>query len=161
MRKGMKQHQQQLTSGPSSTSDKSNRPPNSSDESQKDISSHVNNKKRTHSMMMMGESTNDPNNIDGEGSGVMTDKKDRVKNTCTVSARMRQVVEQMLTCDKEMHHTALQQITIFTFKSYQNEILSCFLQDMRKENNLLYQNKAAFLQLVGDAYDQSQALFAS
>ena len=161
MRKGMKQHQQQLTSGPSSTSDKSNLPPNSSDESQKDISSHVNNKKRTHSMMMTGESTNDPNNNDGEGSGVMTDKKDRVKNTCTVSARMRQVAEQMLTCDRELHHTALQQITIFTFKSHQNEILSCFLQDMRKENNLLYQNKAAFLQLVGDAYDQSQALFAS
>jgi hypothetical protein len=85
--------------------------------------------------------------------------RDRIKNTCTVSARMRQVVEQMLACDPEQYALAMQQTTIFAFKSQQSELILSFLQDMRRENRQLYQNKAALLQVIGEAYDKTQAVF--
>jgi len=88
-------------------------------------------------------------------------KKERHKNTCTVSARMRQVVHEMVNSTEEQNHNLLQQITIFAFKSHQNEIISSFLQDLRNENSVLYQNKEALLQVVADAYDQSRLLFAN
>lgn len=90
--------------------------------------------------------------------GTSAAKRDRLKNTCTVSARMRQVVEQMLTCDLEQYALAMQQTTIFAFKSQQSELVLSFLQEMRQENSALYQNKEAFLQLISDAYDKTQAL---
>ena len=95
----------------------------------------------------------------GSGSGKQPQHRDRVKNTCTVSARMRQVVEQMLTCDPEQYAAAMQQTTIFAFKSQQSELVLSFLQDMRRENCNLYQNKDALLQLISDAYDKTQTLF--
>ena len=87
-----------------------------------------------------------------------SEKKERMKNTCTVSARMRQVVDQMILFDHEQHQGALQQTTIFAFKSHQSEIISCFLQEMRRENLSLYQNKQALLQLISDAHDHAQTL---
>ena len=87
-------------------------------------------------------------------------KRDRAKNTCTVSARMRQVVEQMLSCDPEQYAIAMQQTTIFAFKSQQSELVLSFLQEMRRENGGLYQNKEALLQILSEAYDKTQALFA-
>lgn len=87
-------------------------------------------------------------------------QRDRLKTTCTVSARMRQVVDQMLTCDAEQYAMAMQQTTIFAFKSQQSELVLSFLQEMRRENCTLYQNKEALLQLVSEAYDKTQALFA-
>ena len=85
-------------------------------------------------------------------------QRDRIKNTCTVSARMRQVVEQMLACDAEQYALAMQQTTIFAFKSHQSELVLSFLQEMRRENCNLYQNKDALLQIISDAYDRTQAL---
>ncbi len=72
---------------------------------------------------------------------------------------MRQVVEQMLACDPEQYALAMQQTTIFAFKSQQSELILSFLQDMRRENRQLYQNKAALLQVIGEAYDKTQAVF--
>jgi hypothetical protein len=94
-----------------------------------------------------------------EGSSTTSERRERIKNTCTVSARMRQVVDQMIACDPELYQSALQQTTIFAFKSQQSEIISCFLQEMRRENSALYQDKPALLQVIGDAYDQSQSLY--
>ena len=85
-------------------------------------------------------------------------KRERVKTTCTVSARMKQVVEQMILCTKEQYDIAMQQTTIFAFKSLQSVIVSCFLEEMRRENPPLMQNKAALLQLIDDAYERSQSL---
>jgi hypothetical protein len=86
------------------------------------------------------------------------ERKDRVKNTCTVSARMRQVVDQMLACDEEAYTAALHQTTVFAFRSQQSEIISSFLQDMSRENCALYQNKELLLRTVGEAYDEAAAL---
>jgi len=91
---------------------------------------------------------------DGGGSS----KKERTKNTFTVSARMRQVVDQMLVCDDGSYALALQQTTIFAFKSHQSEIISCFLQDIRRENPTLYQNKEMLLQIVSEAYDEAKSM---
>jgi len=91
-----------------------------------------------------------------EGEGAP--KKDRPKNTCTVSARMRQVVAQMLLCDAESYKAALHQTTIFAFKSQQSEIIMSFLQEMNRENSALYQNKELLLQTISEAYDETQAL---
>lgn len=85
-------------------------------------------------------------------------KRDRLKNTCTVSSRLRQVVEQMLACEPEQYALAMQQTTIFAFKSQQSELVLSFLQEMRLENGALYQNKEALLQVISDAYDKTQAL---
>ena len=87
-------------------------------------------------------------------------KKDRPKNTCTVSARMRQVVMQMLNCDAESYKAALHQTTIFAFKSQQSEIILSFLQEMNRENSSLYQNKDLLMQTISEAYDEAKA-FAS
>ncbi len=85
-------------------------------------------------------------------------KRERVKSTCTVSARMKQVVGQMVLCSQEEYNIAMQQTTIFAFKSIQSEIVSCFLEEMRRENAPLMQNKTGLLQLVDDAYERSQSL---
>lgn len=85
-------------------------------------------------------------------------KRERVKTTCTVSSRMKQVVDQMIACTKEEYMIAIQQTTIFAFKTHQSEIVSCFLEKMRRENGALMSNKQALLQLVDEAYEQSQNL---
>jgi hypothetical protein len=85
-------------------------------------------------------------------------KRERVKTTCTVSARMKQVVDQMIACTQEQYNVSIQQTTIFSFKSLQSEIVSCFLEDMRRENGALMQNKDALLKLVDEAYQQNQNL---
>ena len=85
-------------------------------------------------------------------------KRERVKATCTVSARMRQVVDQMVSCTPEQYSTAIQLTTVFAFKSQQSEIVSCFLEEMRRENGALMNNKQALLQLVDEAYERSQKL---
>ena len=86
------------------------------------------------------------------------EKKERCKNICTVSSRMRQVVDQMLGCDEEAYRAALHHTTIFAFKSQQSEIISSFLQDIRHENMQMYQNKDLLLQSISDAYDEAQCL---
>jgi hypothetical protein len=85
-------------------------------------------------------------------------KRDRVKATCTVSARMKQVVDQMISCSQEQYNVAIQQTTVFAFKSQQSEIITCFLEEMRRENAHLFQNKEAFLEFIANIYDHSQKL---
>lgn len=88
-------------------------------------------------------------------------KRERIKSTCTVSARMKQVVDQMISCTQEQYDIDIQQTTIFAFKSQQSEIVSCFLEEMRRENGALMQNKEALLRLVDEAYERrrNQNLF--
>jgi hypothetical protein len=85
-------------------------------------------------------------------------KRERVKSTCTVSARMRQVVDNMVLCSEEQYNADIQQTTIFAFKSLQSEIVSCFLEELRRENAPLMQNKVALMQLIDEAYERSQSL---
>jgi hypothetical protein len=85
-------------------------------------------------------------------------KRDRVKTTCTVSARMKQVVDQMISCSQDQYNVAIQQTTVFAFKSQQSEIITCFLEEMRRENGPLFQNKEAFLEFIANIYDHSQNL---
>lgn len=85
-------------------------------------------------------------------------KRERIKATCTVSARMKQVVDQMISCTQEQYNTAIQLTTVFAFKSHQSEIVSCFLEEMRRENGALMNNKTALLHLVDEAYERSQKI---
>jgi hypothetical protein len=89
------------------------------------------------------------------------ERRDRIKAACTVSARMRQVVQQLLGCDAAQYQHAMQQTTIFAFKSQQSELVSCFLQDMCRHNSPLYQNKEALLRMIGEAYDRNRSLFGA
>lgn len=82
-----------------------------------------------------------------------SERRDRGKTSCTVSARMRQVVDQMMSCDEEQYKNALQQTTVFVFKSQQSELITCFLEEMRRENGALFRDKDALLQVLEDSYD--------
>lgn len=66
------------------------------------------------------------------------DRRDRGKTSCTVSSRMRQVVEQMITCDEEQYQALLQQTTVFVFKSQQSELITCFLEVRRRPHSPAY-----------------------
>ena len=87
-----------------------------------------------------------------------TTTRDRGKTSCTVSARMRQVVEQLLMCDHDQYAAALQQTTVFVFKSQQSELIACFLDEMRRENTALYQDREGLMRVIADAYDAMSRL---
>ena len=82
-----------------------------------------------------------------------SERRERCKASCTVSARMRQVVDQLLSCDAEQYAAAMQQTTVFVFKSQQSELISSFLDEMRRENTSLYQNREGLLRVIAEAYD--------
>lgn len=105
-----------------------------------------------------GSTSNNNNNNQGQGFSSSSCKRERIKTTCTVSARMKQVVEQMISCSEEQYNAAVQQTTVFAFKSQQSEIITCFLEEMRRENGVLFQNKEAFMDFISDVYDHSQKL---
>ena len=82
------------------------------------------------------------------------EKRERVKSSNTVAARMKQVVEKMIMSQKEgIPHP---QITVFLYKSEQSEIIASFLQEMRRENVNLFNNRAMFMDLVAARYDDIQ-----
>jgi hypothetical protein len=65
--------------------------------------------------------------------------------------RMKQVVEKMIASKKEgIPHP---QITIFLYKSEQSEIIASFLQEMRRENSNLFNNRELFLELIMTRYN--------
>jgi ribosomal protein L17 len=82
------------------------------------------------------------------------EKRERVKSSNTVAARMKQVVEKMIISQKD--GTPHAQITVFLYKSEQSEIISSFLEEMRRENVSLFNNRSAFLELVAARYDDIQ-----
>lgn len=84
-------------------------------------------------------------------------KRERTKSSCTVSSRMRQVVEQMIACDEEQYQAMLQQTTVFVFKSQQSELITCFLEEMRRENPSLFRDRDALMRVVGASYDMVSA----
>ncbi len=106
----------------------------------------------------LSEEEGDENDGPALKKSSLLSKRERVKTTCTVSARMKQVVDQMVLSTREQYNIAMQQTTVFAFKSQQSEIVSCFLEEMRRENPPLMQNKASLLQLIDDAYERSQSL---
>lgn len=95
---------------------------------------------------------------DAEKGVSSSSRRERVKTTCTVSARMKQVVAQMISCTLDEYTIALQQTTVFAFKSQQSEIITCFLEEMRRENGALFQNKEALMEYISNVYDHTQQL---
>lgn len=79
------------------------------------------------------------------------EKRERIKSGNTVAARMKQVVEKMIISQKE--NVIHPQITIFLYKSEQSEIVASFLQEMRRENQSLFNNKKKFMELIAAKYD--------
>ena len=64
---------------------------------------------------------------------------------------MKQVVEKMIGSQKEgVPHP---QITIFLYKSEQSEIIASFLQEMRRENSTLFNNRDHFMELIMARYN--------
>ena len=63
----------------------------------------------------------------------------RIKNTNTIAAKMKVVVERMIQSYKTNETRPL--LTIFVYKSLQSEIISSFLHEMQKENVTLFANK--------------------
>ena len=79
------------------------------------------------------------------------EKRERVKSGNTVASRMKQVVEKMIASQKEgVPHP---QITVFLYKSEQSEIIASFLQEMRRENVTLFNDRRLFLDLIASRYD--------
>jgi hypothetical protein len=65
---------------------------------------------------------------------------------------MKQVVDKMIASQREgIPHP---QITVFMYKSEQSEIIASFLQEMRRENVTLFQNKDLFLELIASRYNE-------
>ena len=90
-----------------------------------------------------------------------SERRERGKTSCTVSARMRQVVEQMMSCDEEQYQNALQQTTVFVFKSQQSELITCFLEEMRMENGALFRDKESLMRVLENSYDTINAMPSS
>jgi hypothetical protein len=64
---------------------------------------------------------------------------------------MKQVVEKMIAAQKEgIPHP---QITVFLYKSEQSEIIASFLQEMRRENSNLFNNRELFMDLITARYN--------
>jgi hypothetical protein len=64
---------------------------------------------------------------------------------------MKQVVEKMIAAQKEkIPHP---QITVFLYKSEQSEIIASFLQEMRRENSNLFNNRELFMDLIKTRYN--------
>jgi len=79
------------------------------------------------------------------------EKRERVKSGNTVAARMKQVVEKMIASQKDgVPHP---QITVFLYKSEQSEIIASFLQEMRRENVTLFNDREMFLDLIAARYN--------
>jgi lauroyl/myristoyl acyltransferase len=79
------------------------------------------------------------------------EKRERTKSINTVAARMKQVVEKMIANQKDGESKS--QVTIFLYKSQQSEIIASFLNEMRKENVNLFNNRNKLLQLIMARYD--------
>ena len=80
------------------------------------------------------------------------EKRERGKGYNTVAARMKSVIECMIQSQKQ--RTPHQQITVFMYKSQQSEIISLFLQEMRQENILLFNDKKTLLDVIAARYDE-------
>ena len=79
------------------------------------------------------------------------EKRERVKSGNTVAARMKQVVEKMIASRRDgVPHP---QVTVFLYKSEQSEIIASFLQEMRRENVSLFNNRQLFMDLLAAKYD--------
>ena len=67
--------------------------------------------------------------------------------------------EKMIAAQKEgVPHP---QITVFLYKSEQSEIIASFLQEMRRENVTLFNNRKMFLDLLALRYDDIRSAAAS
>lgn len=82
----------------------------------------------------------------------MLEKKERNKAMNTIASKMKCVVEKMIENGKS--NNIHQEITIFIFKSNQNEIIYSFLQEIRKENSELFQCKEKFFQVISEKYNE-------
>jgi len=62
------------------------------------------------------------------------------------------VVEKMIAGQKDGESRS--QVTIFLYKSQQSEIIASFLNEMRKENINLFNNKAELIALIVSRYEE-------
>jgi hypothetical protein len=77
--------------------------------------------------------------------------REKVKNSNTIASRMKQVVDNLILNQKTQENNPL--LTIFIYKSQQNEIISSFMHEIRKENPILFDDREKFLDLLGQKYD--------
>jgi len=82
---------------------------------------------------------------------IKNEKKERMKNSNTIASRMKQVVERLMQGQKNKENGPV--LTVFVYKSQQNEIISSFLHKMRKENPNLFEDRTQFLELLTSKYD--------
>jgi hypothetical protein len=87
------------------------------------------------------------------------EKRERTKSINTVAARMKQVVEKMIASQKDGESRP--QITTFLYKSQQSEIIASFLNEMRKENINLFNNRSELKALIMARYDELAATLNS
>jgi hypothetical protein len=83
------------------------------------------------------------------------ERRERSKSVNTVAAKMKQVVERMISAQKD--GDAHPQLTVFLYKSQQSEITNAFLVELQKENAGLFQDRDAFATLVMMHYDEFTA----
>jgi lauroyl/myristoyl acyltransferase len=84
--------------------------------------------------------------------GSSQEKRERTKSINTVAARMKHVVEKMISSQKDGESRP--QVTIFLYKSQQSEIIASFLNEMRKENVNLFNNKTDLMHLIVSRYEE-------
>ena len=72
---------------------------------------------------------------------------------------MKQVVEKMIASQKDGESRP--QITTFLYKSQQSEIIASFLNEMRKENINLFNNRSELKALIMARYDELAATLNS
>ena len=83
---------------------------------------------------------------------VSQQKRERSKSVNTVAARMKQVVDHMISSHKagELHPN----LTVFLYKSPQSEIVNAFFNEMQRENAALFHKRAELMELLATRYDE-------
>jgi ribosomal protein L17 len=75
-----------------------------------------------------------------------------IKTNNTIACKMKQVVEKLIQRHKK--NECWNNITIFIYKSQQSEIITSFLQEIKQENKLLFENKQHLLKAIDQKYEE-------
>lgn len=73
------------------------------------------------------------------------------KSCNTIASKMKQVVDKLI--ENQKNQIMTNNFTVFIYKSQQSELISSFLQEIRKENVGLYENKEQLFHAISEKYE--------
>jgi len=75
-----------------------------------------------------------------------------LKTNNTIACKMKQVVDKLI--QRHKRNECWNNITIFIYKSQQSEIITSFLQEIKQENKILFENKHQLMKAIEQKYQE-------